>query len=72
MVIDKIHVAIAKTQEVAYWISIGVFTFEHVYSKGQSQIHANFNCEYLANGDTGDTAGGQDGFALKELSSLYD
>ena len=41
----------SSTREVAYWLSIGMFTFDLGNSKGQSQGHANFYCEYLANGD---------------------
>ena len=39
------------TQEVAYWLSVGIFTFDLAHSKGEGQGHAYFDYEYLVNSD---------------------
>ena len=49
MVTDRANVAIANKYEVAYRLSIGLFTFYR--PKGQGQGHVQFHCQYLANGN---------------------
>ena len=43
------NVAIANAYEVAYWLSIGIFTFDLGSSKGQGQCHSQFDCEKFEN-----------------------
>ena len=47
---DRVNISMAQ-QEVAYWLSIGTFTFDLSHSKAQDQINAYFDCKYLVNGN---------------------
>lgn len=45
---NKTNIVIANLKEVAYWLSIRVFTFDLTHSKSQGQ--ANLDVDYLSKG----------------------
>ena len=66
----------AKTKEVAFWLSIGIFPFFFLaHSKGKGQGNANFfDCEHLTNDDRlgNITVAPKYDYRLSHLSEIVD
>ena len=49
-VTDRSMITIANSWKVACDLTCGIRILTLVHSKGEGQVHAHFDCEYLANG----------------------
>ena len=47
-IVRQIEKSNANYEKVAYWISIGIFTFDLFHSKGEGEGQENFDGKYLA------------------------